>query len=66
MDHSNPARFVVRLADVCREIGLSSSTFRRMCREGRGPQLLRLSERRLGVRRGDLDAWIESRKIDQQ
>ena len=68
-DTIDPARRVVRLSDVCREIGLSSSTFRRMCREGRGPQLLQLSERRLGVRRGDLDAWIKNQRqapIDEE
>ncbi|WP_353959852.1 hypothetical protein [Methylobacterium longum] len=34
-----------------------------MCKDGRGPTLLRLSERRLGVRRGDLDAWLKTREV---
>lgn len=55
-------RVVVRLSDVCREVGQSSSTFRRLCRESRGPQLLQLSERWLSVRRVDLDAWIKNRR----
>jgi prophage regulatory protein len=59
---SDPARRVVRFSDVCREIGLSPATLRRLCRDGRGPPLLQLSERRIGVRRGDLDAWVESLK----
>ncbi|WP_342167093.1 helix-turn-helix domain-containing protein [Methylobacterium sp. SD21] len=60
----DPARAVVRFPDVCRELGLSATTLRRICREGKGPPLLQLSERRSGVRRGDLDAWVESRKLD--
>lgn len=61
----DPARAVVRFADVCRELGLSAATLRRMCKNGNGPPLIQLSERRLGVRRGDLDAWVESRKMDR-
>ncbi|MFF9549347.1 MULTISPECIES: hypothetical protein [Bacteria] len=34
-----------------------------MCKDGRGPTLLRLSERRLGIRRGDLDAWLKACEI---
>lgn len=65
MAQVDPARRVVRLTDVCRELGLSPATFRRLCRNGEGPPVLQLSERRYGVRRGDLEAWIESRKIER-
>ena len=58
----DPARTVVRFPDVCKELGLSATTLRRICREGKGPPLLQLSERRSGVRRGDLDAWVEGLK----
>ncbi|SFT11018.1 transcriptional regulator, AlpA family [Methylobacterium sp. yr668] len=58
----DPARAVVRFPDVCRELGLSATTLRRLCREGKGPPMLQLSERRSGVRRGDLDAWVEGLK----
>lgn len=59
----DPARSVVPFQVAARELGLSPATLRRMCKDGRGPILLRLSERRLGIRRGDLDAWVASREI---
>ncbi len=63
MQYPDPARFVVRFPDVARELGVSPSTLRQLCRRGDGPPLLQLSERCYGVRRGDLDAWLESRKM---
>ncbi len=56
------ARHVVPFPAAAREVGLSTATLRWMCKDGRGPTLLRLSERRLGVRRGDLDAWLKTRE----
>ncbi|GJE29789.1 helix-turn-helix transcriptional regulator [Methylobacterium organophilum] len=63
MQTADPARFVVRFPDVARELGVSPTTLRQICRDGKGPPLLRLSQRCFGVRRGELDAWIESRKV---
>lgn len=63
MQQSDPTRFVVRFPDVARELGVSPTTLRQICRDGRGPPLLRLSERCFGVRRRELDAWIETRKV---
>ncbi|MFC7664357.1 helix-turn-helix transcriptional regulator [Methylorubrum suomiense] len=60
---SDPARHVVPFQAAARELGLSAATLRRMCNDGKGPTLLRLSERRLGVRRGDLDAWLKTREV---
>lgn len=54
-------RAVVRFKAACAETGLSARTMRRLIAAGRGPRVLRLSERCLGIRRADLDAWIESR-----
>ena len=62
MPAADPARIVVRFPDVCQELGLSPTTLRRICRAGPVPPLLRRSERRSGVRRGDLDAWVEGLK----
>jgi hypothetical protein len=43
--------------------GVSEATARRICVPGgSGPPLVRLSERRLGVRLGDHRAWLEARK----
>ncbi|TXN41571.1 helix-turn-helix domain-containing protein [Methylobacterium sp. WL30] len=63
MQAADPSRFVIRLTDVSRELGISSTTLRQMCRRGNGPPLLQISERCYGVRRGELDRWIESRKV---
>lgn len=52
---------VVRFRDACAEVGVKPLTMRRWVAAGRGPRLVRLSERVHGFRRGDLDAWIESR-----
>lgn len=52
---------VVRFRDACAEAGVSVATMRRYLSAGRGPRLVRLSERVHGFRRGDLNAWIESR-----
>lgn len=66
MQQADPTRFVVRFPDVARELGVSPTTLRQMCRKGEGPPLLRLSERCFGVRRGELDAWVETRKVDRK
>lgn len=63
MQPTDTARHVVPFQSAAREVGLSPTTLRRMCREGDGPILLQISTRRLGIRRGDLDAWVESRKV---
>ena len=60
---TDPARFVVRLPDVARELGISPTTLRHICRQGKGPPLLQISERCYGVRRGELDAWLDSRVL---
>ncbi|MCJ2108620.1 hypothetical protein MKK70_25255 [Methylobacterium sp. E-041] len=52
---------VIRFKTACIEAGVSVATMRRYLSAGRGPRLVRLSERVHGFRRGDLDAWIESR-----
>lgn len=60
---SDPSQHVVLFSDVARELGVSATTLRKLCNGGKGPPLIRLSERRLGVRRGELDAWIETCKV---
>ena len=65
MQQADPARFVVRLPDVARELGLSPTTLRQICKTGEGPPMIQLSARCYGVRRGELDAWIESRKVQR-
>lgn len=56
---------VITEAEAARMVGLSVPTLRRMRydekRENRGPRHVRLSERRIGYRLFDLDAWLERR-----
>lgn len=63
MQSAETARHIVPFQVAARELGLSPTTLRRMCREGNGPTLLQISTRRLGVRRGDLDAWVKTREM---
>jgi predicted DNA-binding transcriptional regulator AlpA len=59
----NPSdRGVLRFKTACVEAGLSVSTMRRLIKSGRGPRVLRLSERALGIRRSDLDQWLAGRE----
>ncbi|MFC6026886.1 helix-turn-helix transcriptional regulator [Methylobacterium mesophilicum] len=57
-DPTAPANRVIPFAEVCKEVGLSRTTLREMIARGRGPRTLRLSERRLGIRRHDLEKWL--------
>lgn len=53
---------VVSFAAACEAANLSISTMRRLVRNDRGPRILKLSDRRIGIRRSDLDEWLNSRK----
>lgn len=52
---------VLRLPAVCQAAGLSLSTLRRLIAAGRGPRVIQISDRLIGVRRVDLDDWLTSR-----
>ncbi|MGU3358907.1 helix-turn-helix transcriptional regulator [Methylobacterium sp. M6A4_1b] len=52
---------VLRLPAVCEAASVSLSTLRRLMRAGRGPRIIQLSDRLIGVRRVDLDDWLNSR-----
>lgn len=54
-------KIVLRLREACEVAGLSLNTMRRLITAGRGPRVVRLSERRIGIRRADLEAWVVSR-----
>ena len=58
MSNSN---VVLRLPAVCKAASVSRSTLRRLMRAGRGPRIIQLSDRLIGVRRADLDDWLNSR-----
>lgn len=44
--------------DVLRALRISRGTLRRMCKDGRLPQPLKVSERKLAFRRSDIEQWI--------
>ncbi|WP_080577045.1 helix-turn-helix domain-containing protein [Methylorubrum extorquens] len=61
-DPRAPENRVIRFREVCQIAGISQKTMRRLCERGEGPKLLRLSQRCLGVRRVDLEAWFAGRE----
>ena len=52
---------VVSFQTAARWAGVSLATFRREVAQGRGPRIVRLSARRVGVRTADAIAWLESK-----
>jgi predicted DNA-binding transcriptional regulator AlpA len=58
-----PADPVVPRKTAVALVGLSESTFDRVCRQGAGPPAVRLSARRVGFRLSDLMAWIADRRV---
>jgi predicted DNA-binding transcriptional regulator AlpA len=55
---------VLRASDAAHFCGVSLSHFRRLHSRGKLPRPIKLGERRLGWRLGDLVAWLESRQLD--
>lgn len=43
--------------------GLSERTLQRLRLTGRGPPYYQLSDRRIGYRRSDIDAWLAKRRV---
>jgi hypothetical protein len=52
---------VLRFADWCRLNSFSIATGRRIVQAGKGPTIIELSARRLGIRVGDNRAWQKTR-----
>jgi predicted DNA-binding transcriptional regulator AlpA len=50
---------VLTLRRVAEMLGISTRTLRR----GKGPKIIRLSERRLGIRVKDLKEWLDGASI---
>ncbi len=49
-------------AEVSEWLGLSQPTLSRHRRKGTGPAFVRLSTRRIGYRRGAVEAWLHERE----
>ena len=54
---------VLRASDAARFCGVSVSHFRRLHARGQLPRPIRLGERRLGWRLGDLVKWLQGRQL---
>jgi len=52
---------ILRRLDVQRVTGLSKATLWRLVKTGDFPQPIKLSERAVGWKASEIDAWIESR-----
>lgn len=52
---------ILRRLDVQRVTGLSKATLWRLVKAGAFPQPIKLSERAVGWKADEIDAWIESR-----
>jgi predicted DNA-binding transcriptional regulator AlpA len=52
---------VITLNEAAQASCLSIATLRRRLAEGAGPRVVRLSERRIGIRVRDLKAWLDAR-----
>ena len=52
---------VITFAEWCSLCGFSHMTGRRLIDKGEAPPIIRLSERRIGIRRGDHRKWLEAR-----
>lgn len=48
------------IADICAELDVARSTFYDWRAKGRAPRCIKLPNGELRIRRGDLDAWIDS------
>ena len=57
-------RRVISEARAAELAGVSLVHFRRLRRQSKGPRFVRLGERRLGYRLGDVFDWIDERLSD--
>jgi predicted DNA-binding transcriptional regulator AlpA len=52
---------VISESEAAEAGNVSTSTLRRMHKRGEGPPRIRLSPRRIGYRRHDIEEWLSSR-----
>jgi predicted DNA-binding transcriptional regulator AlpA len=52
---------VLSFRSWCEIVGISESTGRRLIAAGDGPEIVKLSQRRIGVRLSDHVRWLDSR-----
>lgn len=56
---------VLRLNEVCQLIGVSRHTIWRHRRDGDFPKPIRIGRQCLGWRAGQIEAWIDSRQVNE-
>jgi prophage regulatory protein len=59
---TSPSHRIIRLPEVVDRIGMSRGSVYRLMTLGRFPKSVKLSERAVGWRESDLDAWLDSRR----
>jgi len=58
--------YVRSIAETAKILGIGEPSLRVMIREGQGPTVTRLSERRYGIRDSDRTAWLDAREVTSQ
>jgi predicted DNA-binding transcriptional regulator AlpA len=56
------SRQLLKITEVCEELSVAESTFYDWRAKNRGPRCIKLPNGGVRVRRGDLDAWLETRE----
>jgi predicted DNA-binding transcriptional regulator AlpA len=59
----DPDDRVLSLREVAEAAGISVMTLRRRITEGSGPKITRVSDRRVGIRRGHFREWLDLRAV---
>jgi excisionase family DNA binding protein len=55
----------LRKHEAAKIAGIGLSTLERLIAAGKGPKVLRMSTRRVAIRRVDLEAWLATRETVQ-
>jgi predicted DNA-binding transcriptional regulator AlpA len=60
---ANQGSLMMTEAEAAKMLCLSPRTMQRLRAEGAGPPFVQLTERRIGFRLADLEAWLASRRV---
>lgn len=61
-EENRPVPQILRLREVLARTGLSRSSLYQLSSQGKFPRPVRLTERAVGWREGDVNRWIDSRE----
>jgi len=62
MDNVDP---LLSERELCLWLGVSLPSLQRLRSSGAGPRFVKLTRRRIGYRRSDVDAWLAARTTDR-